>query len=357
MLKSFAARNFRCLVDFELHNLARVNLLVGDNDVGKTALLEALFAHLSQANPAAFAILKAFRRGGAPVDETFWQEFFWNLDDSTDIRLSSVDAGGRERETKFTVGETVQITVSVPPASGSNIPIPAIRPLGSVSFRPLRVEYQDGTREEPVRNEVVFNPSLPGFVPQHRIEPDLPAYFFSTAGLPEPQTVATQLSKLVVNKQELDLVNLAKVMDERIQGLSVASPRGLSEVFVDLGDPHLFPLTAMGSGVLRAIGIAAAVLVYAAGVVLVDEIEDGIYYKRLSEFWNMIHEMAKRSGAQIIATTHSAECVSAAMEAITPDLKDADPLRIYKLVRGKRLPIPYEKESLKSAVEFMAELR
>jgi ABC-type lipoprotein export system ATPase subunit len=113
----------------------------------------------------------------------------------------------------------------------------------------------------------------------------------------------------------------------------------------------------MGSGVLRAIGIAAAVLVYAAGLILVDEIEDGIYYKRLSDFWKMLYEMAKRSDVQIIATTHSAECVSAAMEAITPDLKDADPLHIYKLMRGRRSPIPYEKESLKSAVEFMAELR
>ena len=42
MLRSFSVRNFRCLEDLEIHNLARVNLFVGDNDVGKTALLEAL---------------------------------------------------------------------------------------------------------------------------------------------------------------------------------------------------------------------------------------------------------------------------------------------------------------------------
>jgi hypothetical protein len=357
MLKSFAARNFRCLADFELHNLARMNLLVGDNDEGKTALLEALFAHLSQANPTSFLILKAFRRSVGSVDDTFWQEFFANLDDSRDIHLSSVDSAGRERKNKFTVGERVQITVSAPPASGSNIRIPAGSPLGSVSFRPLRVEYQDGTREEPLRNEIVFNPSILTFVPEHRIEPDLPAYFFSAAGPPEADTVAKQLSQLVVNKQEIALTNLAKVMDDRIQGLFVASPRGAIEAFVDLGERRLFPLTLMGSGVVRAIGIAAAVLVYAAGLILVDEIEDGIYYKRLGDFWKMLYEMAKRSDAQIIASTHSAECVGAAMEAITPDLKDADPLHIYRLVRGRRLPIPYEKESLKSADEFMAELR
>src|SRR6266852_3967603 len=35
MLRSFRIRNFRCLEDLEIPNLARVNLFVGDNDAGK----------------------------------------------------------------------------------------------------------------------------------------------------------------------------------------------------------------------------------------------------------------------------------------------------------------------------------
>ena len=94
MLKSFRSKNFRCLEDFEIDNLSRVNLLIGDNDTGKTALLEALFWHMAQAKIKKFVTVKAFRRSLASVDETFWQEFFTDFDDSREIQFWSVDASG-----------------------------------------------------------------------------------------------------------------------------------------------------------------------------------------------------------------------------------------------------------------------
>jgi AAA15 family ATPase/GTPase len=42
MLKYFALKNFRCFSSLRLDSLARVNLIAGKNNVGKTALLEAL---------------------------------------------------------------------------------------------------------------------------------------------------------------------------------------------------------------------------------------------------------------------------------------------------------------------------
>lgn len=45
MYTSFSVKNFRCFDDLTLDNLARVNLIAGKNNVGKTALLEALLLH------------------------------------------------------------------------------------------------------------------------------------------------------------------------------------------------------------------------------------------------------------------------------------------------------------------------
>jgi AAA15 family ATPase/GTPase len=42
MYKSFKIKNFRCFEELELNELAEVNLIAGKNNVGKTALLEAL---------------------------------------------------------------------------------------------------------------------------------------------------------------------------------------------------------------------------------------------------------------------------------------------------------------------------
>ena len=45
MYRSFRIKNFRCFKDLSIDNLERVNLIAGANNVGKTALLEAIFLH------------------------------------------------------------------------------------------------------------------------------------------------------------------------------------------------------------------------------------------------------------------------------------------------------------------------
>jgi AAA15 family ATPase/GTPase len=40
MYQSFQAKNFRCFEDLKIRDLARVNLIAGLNNIGKTALLE-----------------------------------------------------------------------------------------------------------------------------------------------------------------------------------------------------------------------------------------------------------------------------------------------------------------------------
>jgi hypothetical protein len=358
MLKSFAVRNFRCLADFEIHNLARINLLVGDNGAGKTALLDAFFAHMSQGNAINFLKLKAFRRSVTVLpDEGFWQEFFTDLDASREILLSSLDSDGKERTSKVSVGPPTQVVFAVPPAaSGAIEPSPA-RFTQAGEFRPLRLQYSESTSPQSLPNEVTLDPSVPGLVQKFPAKVDHPAHYFSAAGLPEPEEIAKHVSALIVAKEEAPLVSLAKAFDDRVRALSVASPKGPAEVFVDLGERYLLPLTLMGSGPLRTIGVASVIPSYKSGALLVDEVETGIYYKRLAELWKGLCELAKRYNVQVIATTHSAECVSAAIEAVTPDLQDADPLHVYRIVRGQRSPIPYEKDSLRSALEFAAELR
>ncbi len=51
MFQSFTFKNFRCFRDFKLDSLARVNLIAGQNNVGKTALLEAIFLAFEARKP------------------------------------------------------------------------------------------------------------------------------------------------------------------------------------------------------------------------------------------------------------------------------------------------------------------
>ena len=47
MIRTIEISNFRCYKNVKLDNLARLNIIVGDNGSGKTALLEAIFLPLT----------------------------------------------------------------------------------------------------------------------------------------------------------------------------------------------------------------------------------------------------------------------------------------------------------------------
>ena len=55
------------------------------------------------------------------------------------------------------------------------------------------------------------------------------------------------------------------------------------------------------------------------GVVLVDEIENGLHHSVLPKVWQAVDTTAKQFNAQVFATTHSFECAEAAHEALGAD--------------------------------------
>ncbi|MEA3339937.1 MAG: AAA family ATPase, partial [Chloroflexota bacterium] len=61
MHKSFTIRSFRCFDDLAIEPLERINLIAGKNNIGKTALLEALWLHHGYHNPELGLMLRVLR--------------------------------------------------------------------------------------------------------------------------------------------------------------------------------------------------------------------------------------------------------------------------------------------------------
>ncbi|HPI20433.1 MAG TPA: AAA family ATPase, partial [Candidatus Kapabacteria bacterium] len=51
MLNSLYIRNYRCLKDFKINRLGRINLLTGKNNTGKSSILEAIAIYASNGDP------------------------------------------------------------------------------------------------------------------------------------------------------------------------------------------------------------------------------------------------------------------------------------------------------------------
>ena len=89
------------------------------------------------------------------------------------------------------------------------------------------------------------------------------------------------------------------------------------------------------------------------GVVLVDEIENGVHHSAMEKVWKAVHEAVMVSGVQIFATTHSLECIHAARRAVGDDLRL---IRLQPHVASRPV-VDYTEEALAGAFEFGMEVR
>ena len=94
---------------------------------------------------------------------------------------------------------------------------------------------------------------------------------------------------------------------------------GETILFVDQGGPELTPVALVGEGMNRLCSIVLALCNVREGLLLVDEIENGLHYSVLPDVWRAIASAATDLNVQVFATTHSHECVEAAYEAGMPE--------------------------------------
>ncbi len=59
----------------------------------------------------------------------------------------------------------------------------------------------------------------------------------------------------------------------------------------------------------RLFGLGMALACAKNGILLVDEIDNGIHWSVLPEVWKFIVKVAKRLNVQVFATTHSNDCL------------------------------------------------
>ena len=111
---------------------------------------------------------------------------------------------------------------------------------------------------------------------------------------------------------------------------------------------RIVPLAVMGEGMTRLHGWRWPSPTVPGGLVLVDEIETGLHHSVLVDVWRAVDEAA--AVRQVVATTHSYECIEAAHRA----LGDGDG---FLLPRGKGNRVTYSPESIDAAMRHELEVR
>lgn len=356
MLERIHIENYRALRDFEIDGLAPINLLGGCNGAGKTTVLEALFFALGS-HQGEIALNRYVTRmesidAPAPVPvpvslsiEPYWSALFSGYDPSLQIRIELRDS--LHGLVSVTVcrddSASVQVpleSISHPPASDRlSQPRLLIESVGPGDLRRTRTATLTKTGIE-----VVGGPEDP-----------LPiTAVIENPGIPEGIEYVQRLGTLRRRKQHDILIDALKTVEPRIIGIEASTPTGFPSIWADVGSGELVPLSTLGGGAMHIARLVLSMSAARGGVVLIDEVESGIHHSSLVDVWRSLDYAAEQFGTQIIATTHSYECIMAMQEALGTDRG-----RYIRLDRGNgsATPVAYSPETLETAIEYELEVR
>ena len=165
---------------------------------------------------------------------------------------------------------------------------------------------------------------------------------------------AVLLGRLRARKQDGRLTNALRTIEPRLRRVEDNSASAGPMIWGDIGLRELVPLPAMGEAMTQIARIVLAISSVPGGVVLVDEIENGIHHSILNKVWSALAETAQQFDAQVVATTHSFECLAAAHAALT------DGLRFHRLGQatgGSSRCVTIETEDVEAALHHGLEVR
>ena len=347
MLKRLQIRNFRGFNALEIDQLSGINLIAGKNNSGKTSLLETIFL-LSGAGDARQAtnvnVVRGVELDGVPFSEPFWKQFFFKLDIEQTIKIE----GKHEAQGLL----TLEIRAEQQPIT--EIPFDRTNGVSETNLfdeHALTFQY---TRPsvEPVTSHIRIEKQKFEIQQPATKAPFIAAILLSRSK--NPYEDAVRLGRLKKKKKSDLLLKALQIIEPKLQSIEENSSGGKPMIWGDIGLSELVPLAVMGEGMTQIARLVLAIATVPNGVVLIDEVENGIHHSVLPDVWRAIDEAAKQFDTQIFATTHSFECIEAAHQAL-----GSDGFRLHRLEasdEGNRC-VTYEPDSISAAIRHDLEVR
>ena len=339
-LDSIEITNFRAFQHLEIDHLAQVNLIVGKNNVGKSSLLEAIQLLIDHGSPRQIARILS-ERDEISQESTFktrdGRSTEFNYEDLNDISngVQGLFYGRPNLKTipelvirskhsdsqHITVKYTYFITQSDVDGRKRNEPIePSDTELLTEEARVgLTIRNDVNTRIVPLDQIFVRPISAPVDTSQYR--------FIPTQGLSR-RNISQFWDSIQLTPMEEEVLQALRLLAPRIDRISFKETDRNRIPIVKLTDQLApVPLRSLGDGVNRLFGIVLALvsnrqqlaLLNQGSLLLIDEIDTGLHWTVQDQIWKVLFRLAQELNVQIVATTHSWDCIEGFSEALQSD--------------------------------------
>lgn len=357
MITNLDIKGFKGFEHLVVPKLTRTTLVGGKNNSGKTSLLEAVFLFFDRMNP--HMVTNQFARRGVGIlplePETMWAPIFHIYEMEKAINISVTRGTSTETmKILFNPSYTPTLVQARKPGQGSQTPQIRTDQKPTPSYA-LDITYTTNGTDE--TSHLLIGPDGLGLhIDKLRQKPGQ-AMFIASRGLIDQNEDAQRYGRLdIVGKQDVAL-KLLRIIEPNVKALSSVTMGNISMIHGDIGLKRKIPVSYMGEGVSKLLSIILAIASAKDGIVLIDELENGFHYSVMQKIWEGIGRAAREFNCQVIATTHSYECLEAAHKGFSGDMhKDFTYLRLDRIGNEVKAKV-FDFDMLKTAIDSNVEVR
>jgi AAA15 family ATPase/GTPase len=315
-LKYFEVYNFKRFQNLKLENIGQFNLIVGDNNVGKTSLLEALLFNedLPSFVRSLMILLeekKIFNPEGLKSDLLDYKDYiflyFNNLSKLREIKFLFTKSENKRENFSLEMGRGLEKSFD------KEVLLEKKKSWWSNLEEGIGLRYNDKITD-------VF----PLYNTRRYLE------IRGEGRSPEKNFIS------FTKGYDIDLVNLYSEYIQISKSNKESFFRSLQFFIPDLesievttrfaSGPHLqvvekssntpLPISVYGDGANKLFRILLQIAACKGDLLMIDEIDTGVHFSRFKDFWRIVLKAAREFDVQLFATTHNPDCLIYYKEAL-----------------------------------------
>jgi AAA15 family ATPase/GTPase len=407
MIEDIEINNFRCFDRLKVSGCKRINLISGKNNVGKTALLEAIFLS-SMPTKDTIVYIGNLRRESfvsqGDSSERIWSNLFFqqkingsmcsfnlffqnrtskevdifvkNKKEFIDEMAVAISAKSNDSLRELTK-ELLHLDKEFKEKHAVNQMVAKMLAENTISSRKfanellgkeqLKNEREIGYMVIDVNGDSVSKLiglssnseiNIGDTVDNHKDIVYLHNTFFIPSTLRASSVkLTTEFDKARLNDRDDEILKAFQIIDRSIvavESFSIPEPT----IYLKRQDEKRLPLSLFGDAMNRIAEIILQIINNEDSSLLIDEIENGIHHSSQIAFWDFLYKLAEQLNVQIFATTHSLEMTEAFIKA---GLDRQDSAAHFELTRhektNKVVAINRDLETLEYGISHHKEVR
>ncbi|WP_347292696.1 AAA family ATPase [uncultured Brachyspira sp.] len=342
MIRDLYIENFRGFDKLKIDNIKKINFLVGQNNCGKTSVLETIMIILSESRFKIIENMMNISRSKENYRENKIElkNIFHNLDYNNNINLIynrydninyNINISPISKYEKIVDDDNIELNYSI-----------IITNENTNSIKEEKIIIHN------IRNTLVH-------MSMKYVDNKTEVYIPSTI---EYNRLTNYLIEILKNKKEEQLLEMISFFNKNIKAINILK----NDIYINIdGINELVSLNLMGDGLKKYLSIVLPIVANIYNTILVDEIENGLHHKTIKHLLKSILNLSKNNDIQMFFTTHSYEVLKFLSEIVNDEFKDIkDTVSVINIVNTENKGFQsynYDIDSVKELLENDSDIR